>query len=232
MTGTVVNVCTVLVGSCIGLFFKNRLPEKIIHRVFQAIGLFTLYLGMSMALKGVDILAIVFSLILGAIIGELLKLEEAIEKLSHWLKSRLKFNDHTFTEGLLTSFLLFCIGSMTILGAISEGLGKGSELLLTKALMDGFASIALASAFGISVSFSVIPLFLFQGGITLMAWYLGSFIDESTITSLSSVGGIILIGLGINILEIKRIGVTNMLPALLLIIPLTWLSHHISMLLK
>jgi uncharacterized membrane protein YqgA involved in biofilm formation len=232
MTGTLVNVATVLTGSLIGLFFKNKLPNKIIQRVFQAIGLFTLYLGLSMALKGTYILPIIFSLILGAITGELIKLETIIERASHKLNSVIKLGDHTFTEGILTSFLLFCIGSMTILGAINEGLGHGSELLMTKALMDGFASIALASAFGVSVSFSVIPLFIFQGGITLTAWYLGSFIPESIILNLSSVGGIILIGLGINILEIKKIGVTNMLPALVWIIPLCKLYEHFSHFLK
>lgn len=232
MLGTLVNVGTILVGSTVGILLQKRLPSHTIKLVFQAIGLFTLYLGFAMALKGQAILAIVFSLILGTATGSWLNLEHNIDKASHHLKNSLKIGNEKFSEGLLTSFLLFCIGSMTILGAIDEGLGNGSELLMTKALMDGFSSMALASAFGIGVTFSVVPLFLFQGGITLLAWWLGSFIPPYLIADLSAVGGIILIGLGINILEIKKIGIMNMLPALLWIISLSWLYKYVEAFLR
>jgi hypothetical protein len=223
MTGTLVNVLAVIVGSLVGLFFKRRLPEQIVKSVFQAIGLFTLFLGVAMALKAEHILVVVFSLIVGTITGEWLLIEKRMEQLTHWIKEKLKLGDPKFSEGLITSFLLFCMGSMTILGAVNEGMGQGSELLYTKSLMDGFSSIALAAAFGLGVTFSVVPLFLFQGGITLLAWWLGNFIPEVAIANLSSVGGIVLLGLGINILELQRIRIMNMLPALLWVIPLTWL---------
>lgn len=232
MLGTLVNVGTVMAGSTIGILLKKRLPSKTIKLVFQALGLFTLYMGFSMALKGHAVLAVVFGLILGAATGAAMDLEASIDKASRNLKQHFKIGNDKFAEGLVTSFLLFCVGSMTILGAIDEGMGNGSELLLTKALMDGFSSMALASAFGIGVTFAVVPLFLFQGGITLLAWWLGRSIPETTIMDLSSVGGIILIGLGINILEIKKINIMNMLPALLWILPVSWLYNTLTMWLK
>lgn len=222
MTGTLVNVAAVLAGSAIGILFRKRLSEKVLATVFQSIGLFTLLLGVMMALKGSQLLVIVFSLILGAVTGQLLNLEEKAEAATLRLKKGLKIGEPKFSEGLVTSFMLFCMGSMTILGAIEEGLGNGSHLLLTKSLMDGFSSMALAAALGIGVAFSTVPMLVFQGGITLLAMCLGHFIPEISIVNLSSVGGIILIGLGINILEIKKIRIMNMLPALIWVLLLSW----------
>ena len=228
MTGTLVNATTVIIGSLIGIWFRNRLPDRIVKIVFQSIGLFTLYLGFSMALNGTKILPIIFSLILGAITGELLSLDQRINQLADLIKRNLRINDANFSEGLITAFLLFCIGSMTILGAIEEGMGKGSDILITKALMDGFASMALASALGIGVGFSALPLILFQGSITFFAWWMGHIIPQTGIDNLTATGGIILIGMGINILEIKKINITNMLPALVWIIPLIWLTQRFA----
>ena len=222
--GTIVNVITVLIGSSIGIYLGNRIPDKLTKGVFQALGLFTMVLGFNMALKGQELLLIVFSLIIGTIIGETLNLDKSIERLSTTLKNRLKLNNPKFTEGILTAFLLYCIGSMTIIGAIDEGLGKGSQILYTKAMMDGFSAIALASVFGLGVAMSVVPLFIFQGGITLIAYFLGDFISEEIITELTAVGGILLVGLGINILEIKKIRIMNMLPSLLIIVLLVWIT--------
>lgn len=224
LVGTIVNVAAVAVGSTIGLLVGGRLPERVVKSVFQAIGLFTFFLGVYMALKGHQFLVIIFSLIVGTIVGELISLEDRVERLSHSVRRIFRLGNPNFSEGLITSFLLFCMGSMTVLGAIDEGVGNGSEVLFTKSLMDGFSSIALASAFGLGVTFSVIPLFLYQGGITLLAWWLGDFMAEAVINELTAVGGILLIGLGINILEIKRIRVMNMLPALLFVILFAWLA--------
>ena len=222
--GTLLNVITVAAGSAIGMVVGNRIPEKITKGVFQALGLFTLVLGVNMAIKGQMLMAIVFSLIIGTILGEWMSIESAVDGLSDKIKTRLKLENSKFSEGLLTAFLLYCIGSMTILGAIDEGMGKGSEILMTKAIMDGFSSIALASVFGLGVGMSVIPLFIFQGGITLLAYMLGDFIAPEVITELTAVGGILLVGLGINILEIKKIRIMNMLPSLIVIIIMVWLS--------
>ncbi len=225
-TWTIVNVITVLIGSTIGLLIGSKLPQRIVKTVFQAIGLFTLVIGIAMALKGQEMLVIVFSLIFGSIIGELLKIDVYIERSSAKIKHKLKLGNPHFSEGLITSFLLFCMGAMTILGSIDEGLGNGSQVLLTKAMMDGFASLALASAMGIGVAFSVVPLLIYQGGITLLAYWFGDFMAERIITELTAVGGVLLIGLGINILEIKQIKVTNMLPSLLLVILFAWIRFN------
>jgi len=227
LTGTIVNVAAVIAGSTIGLLVGARLPKKITTSVFNSMGLFTMFLGVYMALKGQNFMVMVFSLILGTIVGELINIENGTESLSEKLKNRLKLGNPKFTEGMLTAFLLFCMGSMTILGAIDEGVGNGSEILLTKSLMDGFSSIALASAFGIGVTFSVIPLLIFQGGITLIAWWLGEFFPEVIINDLTAVGGILLIGLGVNILDLKHIKIMNMLPALLFAILFSWIANFV-----
>ena len=151
-----------------------------------------------------------------------------LNRLSDKLKSRLRVGSEKFSEGLVTSFILFCIGAMTIVGAIDEGVGRSSEVLLTKSLMDGFSAILLASAYGVGVIFSSVPLFVFQGSITLLAMYAASFFSPEIIQGLSSVGGILLIGLGINILEIRKLRIVNLLPALLLVVIFIWLSSYFA----
>ena len=223
MIGTLVNVATVIAGSLTGLLLKSRLPDRFIKIFFQVIGLFTLYLGVSMALKSTHVLQMIFSLIIGAVIGESLHLDRGLEKMADVVKKRFKNKNERFTDGLLTAFLLYCTGSLTILGAIEEGMNGDPHLLLIKSLMDGVSSIALASGLGIGVLFSAIPLLIFQGGITLLAMWLGDFFPAVMITELSAVGGILLLGLGIDILGIKKIKVINMLPALVVIVFLIWL---------
>jgi len=227
MTGTIINVITVLIGSTIGVLLKSKIPKDITKTVFQALGLFTMALGFIMALKANNFLIIVFSLVIGAIMGQLLNIENKIESLALKLKLKVKIKDEKFTDGLLTAFLLFCMGSMTILGAFDEGMKGDTTLLITKSVMDGFAAMALASAFGIGVGFSVIPLLIYQGGLTLIAHYLGNFFSELMINELTAVGGILLIGLGINILEIKKIKISNMLPALILVVLFSWIHSLI-----
>lgn len=223
MIGTIVNVITVLVGGSIGLLLNKKLPQRYIHIFFQVVGIFTLFLGFSMALKTSHVLHMIMALITGAIIGEALNLEQRMTNLGDNLKKRMKLGNEKFTDGLLTAFLLYCMGSLTILGAIEEGMEGSPRLLLIKSLMDGVSSIALASGLGIGVLFSAIPLLIYQGGITLLAMFFGEFIPSMYITELSATGGILLIGLGIDILDIKKIRVMNMLPALVMIVILLWL---------
>ena len=223
MEGTFVNIAAIIAGSAIGLFLNTKLPDRFVKIFFQVIGLFTIFLGISMAIESTHILHMVMALITGALLGELLKIQEGLESFGDFLKKRFKIGNEKFTEGLVTAFLLYCIGSLTIIGAIEAGLTGDQELIYIKSLMDGVSSIALASGLGIGVMFSIVPLLIFQGGITLLAMQFGDFIPPVMITELSAVGGIILIGLGINILEIKNIKVLNMLPALVTIIILLWL---------
>jgi len=226
MTGTLVNTGAVIVGSIIGLVFKKALPEKYQTIYFQAVGLFTLLLGVKMSLDISDPLLVVLSLVVGGIAGEAAKLEERVEQLGCWIKTKTKSQNDKFTDGLITAFLLFCMGAMTITGAIEEGFGKTSDLLLTKSIMDFFSSIMLASALGIGVLFSSVLLLIFQGGITLSVALIGKDIPPEIISEITVVAGIILIGLGINLLEIKRLKIINLLPALLFIGIFMWIKFN------
>lgn len=221
--GTLFNALMVIIGSSIGLLLRQRLPKRFINVVFASLGLFTIFLGISMALKSKELLLMIFALVLGGLLGEALKIEQRLNQLSDRFKKRLNNNNSQFTEGLTTAFMLFCVGSLTILGAFEEGLGNKPNLLITKAVMDGFSSIALSTAFGIGVLFSVIPLVLYQGSLTLFASFLAPVLSEIVITELSAVGGVMIVGIGINILELKKLPVVNMLPALLLSPLLVWL---------
>ncbi len=223
MIGTLVNTAAVIGGGVIGLLLKKSMPDRVTTIYFQAIGLFTLAIGASMAIEMEHILIVVSSLAIGSLLGEWWNLEKGAEGISNSLKDRFKIGSEKFTEGLVTSFLLFCVGSMTIIGTIQEGTGGSPDLLFTKSLMDFFSSILLASAFGMGVIFSAVPLFIFQAALTLLARYAGNFFTDNIILELTSVGGILLIGLGINILGIKKLRVMNMLPALVVVVVFLWL---------
>ena len=223
MIGTLVNTAAVIIGGLLGLVLKKRMPDRVTTIYFQAIGLFTLAIGASMAVSMEKILIVVSSLALGSLIGEWCDLERGVERLSDYLKERFKIGSEKFSEGLVTSFLLFCVGSMTILGTIQEGTGGSPDLLFTKSTMDFFSAILLASALGVGVLFSSIPLFIFQAAITIIARYAASFFTEDIILGLTNVGGILLIGLGINILGIKKLRIMNMLPSLVVVVLFLWL---------
>ena len=226
--GSIVNALSVIIGSIIGIYFGSFLSEKIRKAVFQIIGLFTLALGMQMSLKTNQFLILLVSLIIGTIIGESLSIEKGIESLSNKLKIKLQSENKLFSEGLITAFLLYCVGSMTFVGSIEEGIHQDRNLMFTKSLMDGITSILLASSFGTGVLFSAIPLLIFQSALTLGAHYFESYLYPELITEISAVGGVIIIGIGLNILEITKIKVSNMLPALLLIIPIYHLIYLVQ----
>lgn len=226
MIGTIVNTATVIVGSLIGMFFSKGIKNEYRTAFFQVIGLVTVAIGVGMVYAIEHLVIVIISLVIGTLLGTWWDIENQIERFSNYLKKRLKIGNERFSEGLITTVLLFCVGSMTILGTIQEGMGISSDLLITKAILDGFSSIILASVFGISVLFSAIPLFLIQGGLTLLAMQLGAFISDEMVAALTAVGGVMLIGLGFSILEIKKIPIANMLPALLVVILLVWLYRH------
>lgn len=214
MIGTLVNSGAILAGGVIGLIVHKKTPEKLTAIAFQGIGLFTVSLGIMMAIRAENILIMIFSIILGAITGESLKIDLALERLGDKLKNVARSDNSNFAEGMITAFLLFCMGSMTVLGAIEEGLGSYPNLLMAKSVLDGVASIALASTLGVGVLFSIVPLILFQGGLTLFAGLVQPYLTEHVISEISATGGLLLLGLGISILEIKKIKTINMIPAL------------------
>jgi uncharacterized membrane protein YqgA involved in biofilm formation len=214
MTGTFVNVVAVIVGSTVGVLVGFRMPERLTRIAFQGIALFSMAIGVNMAIKTANWLLLVMSVVVGALAGELIDIDRHLTRFGNWLKAKTRLKSERFSEGMVAAFLLFCMGSMTVLGAIEEGLGMPPNLLLAKSFMDGFASIALAATMGIGVAFSVIPLFVYQGGLTLLAGSLQNLLADAVVTEVSAAGGLLLIGMGITMLEIKKVKVLNMLPAL------------------
>ncbi|MDR2626872.1 MAG: DUF554 domain-containing protein [Dysgonamonadaceae bacterium] len=230
MIGTLVNTAAVIAGSSMGLVFKKNLPERYETIYFQAVGLFTLALGVKMSLDSSSPLLVVLSLALGGFAGVKYRLNERTEQFGNYIKSKIKSKNERFSDGLTTGFLFFCMGSMTIVGAIEEGFGKTSDLLLTKSVMDFFSSAMLASALGVGVLFSSALLLCFQGGITLMVVLAGKNIPAEIVSEISVVGGIMLIGLSFTLLKIKKIEVINLLPSLFFICLFVWLKLHFSIL--
>jgi uncharacterized membrane protein YqgA involved in biofilm formation len=222
MIGTLINFSAIIVGGAIGLRFKSFLPQRVVDLLFQVFGLFTLYLGFSMGLKTQNAILIAFSLILGALTGSVLNLQDKTDRLGELIKSKFNLKGDKFTEGFLVASLLFCMGPVAILGSIEEGIGGEPKLLLIKSLMDGVASIALASSLGIGVIFSAIPILIYQGSLTLFTMWLGGSFSQVMINELSAVGGILLIGMGITILDIKKINVIDFITALIYIVPLVY----------
>lgn len=233
--GTVVNTLAVAAGAGVGLLVGNRLPERARGLVVDALGLVTIILGVMGAMSmnsdavaaavgsGTGLLVVLAALLPGALIGSWLRLEDRIEGAAAWVQRRFgKEDGQHFVEGIVTPTLVFCVGPLTILGSISDGLGLGAHQLLVKSVMDGFASIAFAASLGIGVLFSAAPVFLLQGSLTLGAFLLGGFLDAAQIDVLGATGGIILIGLGIRLLDLKPLRVADLLPALLLAPVVTW----------
>ena len=218
--GSIVNALAVIIGSLIGLRLGSFIPDRVRKSIFQVIGLFTLILGTKMALETNQVLLLLISLVLGVLIGELLGIERILDKVSRLIKEKVKSKDKLFSEGLITAFLLYCVGSMTFVGAIEEGINNDKTLLYTKSLMDGVTSILLASSLGIGVLVSALPLLLFQSILTWGAFYFEGYLQPDMITELSAVGGVLIMAISLNILEILKIKVSNLLPALLLVIPI------------
>jgi uncharacterized protein len=216
LQGTALNIATVLAGSILGSIAGSRMSTRLTDAAFRAIGLFTLVIGISMALQTQRFLLLAFSCIAGSVAGEALDLDAGLRKLGERIRAGVRFGGARFAEGMITAFLLFCMGSMTILGALQEGMGGSSQLLYTKALMDGVAAAMLASALGPGVAFSIIPLALYQGGLTILAAFAGESIPGAVVAEITAVGGVLLIGLGVELLGLRRLKVANMLPALVI----------------
>jgi len=227
--GSIINAITIVTGSILGVFLSNGISERFNKIIFQALGLFSIFLGVSLASETDNNFMIMsLAVIIGGLIGELLRIEERIEIISNKLKNKLNNSNPKFTEGLITSTMLFSIGSMAILGPLNEALKGDRTLVLTKSIMDCVSAIALASAFGRGVIYSAIPVLIIQGGIGLSSSFLEPVLSPELISELTAVGGILIIGIGISVLEIKKIKVINLIPALLMIIPLYYFNIFIG----
>jgi len=228
MTGTLINVAAILIGGTIGLIFGARIPERFKGTVITGMGLFTAAMGLQMFFKSANQLIVLGALILGALIGEWLKIEDWLQALGQSLEQRFSNETDTgagskFVRGFMVASLLFCIGPMAILGSIQDGLTGDYNLLAVKSTLDGFASIAFASTLGIGVMFSSLIILLYQGGISLLAGQLSVLVTDPMMNEMTATGGVILLGLAIsNLLDIKKIRVGNFLPALVVAPLIVW----------
>lgn len=227
MIGTLINLATVMVGGLLGLFIGNRLPERMKTIVVSAIGLTTFLIGVSSAIKTENALIPLLSLVIGGILGEAINIDKGINMLGDWLKRRFDRPDsqQNFTAAFVIASLQFCAGPLTVLGALNDGLSGNFSLLAIKAVLDGFSAIVFASTFGIGVLFSGATILVVQGGISLLARLIKPLLisvpdanmsAQPRVIELAAVGGIILMALALNILDLKRIKVANLLPALLI----------------
>jgi uncharacterized membrane protein YqgA involved in biofilm formation len=221
MLGTYVNIAAVGVGSILGILLRHGMSERFREILMQAIGLSVLFIGMATALSGLlspesEALLFIISLALGGIIGEAVDIDAGMKKLGDRLQARLGEGHGKVSEAFVTASLIYCVGSMAILGSIKSGLEGDHSILYAKSILDGITSVILASTLGIGVIFSVFPLLVYQGGITLLSSTLEPWIGEAVVREISNIGGILIFAIGINLLKIREIRTANLLPALLI----------------
>lgn len=217
MLGTYVNVIAVLFGGTIGLLLKKGLPERMADILMNGLGLCTLHLGISGSLKGENSMILIISMVIGALIGEGLDLENRINHLGEWLETKVKKKDSdkvSIAEGFVTASLLFCVGAMTIVGALQSGLTHNYEMLFNKSILDCVAAVIFASTLGIGVLFSAGFVLVYQGGITLLAQWIEPLLTDTIINEMTCVGSVIIIGLGLNMLGLTKLRVMNYVPAI------------------
>ena len=215
------NVVAVLVGSGIGLAIGNRLSERLQRIITTGLGLSTLLIGVQMALKVQNVLVVIASMVIGGVMGELLGIESGLERAGEWLKARARSRSGTFVAGYVTASLVFCVGPMTLLGSIQEGLTGNPEIIYTKSMLDGAASVAFASSLGIGVSFAAVTVLVFQGALTLLGAQLAFLLRPEILNELTATGGLLILAIGLLLLDVKRLRVANLLPALLVVVLLT-----------
>jgi len=220
MLGTFVNCLAIIAGSMVGLLFKNGIPDRYNQTVMQAVGLAVLLVGLKTAIVSDDLLVIIISLALGALVGEGVGIEDRLERLGKFLETTFSKGSGGFAQGFVTASLIYCVGSMAIVGSLESGLSGNHATLFAKSCLDGIVSIILSSSLGLGVMFSAVPVLLYQGAITLMASVLKPLLVPAVIAQMSGVGGLLILGIGMNMLREKKIKVGNMLPAIF--IPLVW----------
>jgi len=225
--GTFINVATVLIGGALGLLLGSRLPSKVRGTIMDGLGLITLIIGFSLALKTNNILIVLGSLLVGGIVGELLDIEKGINRLGQWLERKtgsasesagereVRGSGSRFSYAFLTASLLFCVGPMTILGSIQDGLSGDYTLLAVKAVMDGFAALAFASTLGAGVLFSALTVLVYQGTLTIGANWASVVLSDPMTAEMTATGGALMLALGLGLLKIKRVRTGNLLPALI-----------------
>ncbi len=215
MTGTLVNSGAIVVGSTIGIMAGRHLSERIKSIIMNALGLSVLILGIKMALEGTNLIAAIGCVLLGAMTGEVMRIETWVESLGIWLRKRFRSDSSTFVEGFTTASILYLTGVLVIIGPIQDGTVGDTSILYIKSMLDGFASMALASTLGIGVAFSALPVLIVQGSITLLASSLLFLKEPHILNAITATGGILILGIGVNLLDLKKIPIGNFIPAIL-----------------
>ncbi|GAA0236665.1 DUF554 domain-containing protein [Metaclostridioides mangenotii] len=219
MLGTIVNSLAIAVGCIVGLFIKKGIPDRVSKTIMSGLGLCVLYIGIEGSLKGENTLITVICIAVGGLIGELIDIDKKINKLGDFLQEKFSKGDDQETsiaKGFVTTSLIYCVGAMAIVGALESGLTGNHQTLFTKALLDGISAIIFTTTLGIGVIFSSVAVFIYQGLITIGAAFLSTLLSDAVVTALTAVGSLLIIGIALNLLEITKIKVANLLPAVFL----------------
>lgn len=218
MLGVIVNMLAAIVGGTLGTLFKKGIPEKITNGIMIAVGLCVVYIGIDGALKGENTLVLIISMLVGTAIGSLIDIDDKINRLGKWVEGKFNKGEKkvSIAEGFVTSTLLFCVGSMTVVGSLNAGLLGDNQMLYTKSLLDLISGTMIAASCGIGVVFSAVPILIFQGGIVLLAELLSGVLTTPAINEMTCVGSVIIIALGLNLVGISKFKVANFMPAIIL----------------
>ncbi|MCD5406361.1 MAG: DUF554 domain-containing protein [Desulfotomaculum sp.] len=228
MVGTLVNVAAIVAGATIGALLKRGIPAETQKTIMQGLGLAILLIGFKMAWQTQNELIPILSLVTGAILGECLNIEKKLNDFGDWLEMKVGGKQGTIGKAFVTTSLIYCVGAMAIMGALEDGLTGQPQILYVKAALDGISAIIFTATLGIGVIFSAIPVFIYQGSITVLAEFIKVFLTESMMTEMNATGGLLIVGIGINILGIKKIKVANMLPAIFFAVLFVWLAEWLS----
>lgn len=224
MEGTIINAVAIVAGGLLGLSLGGRFPAAMVENIMHGVSLVVLLVGLQMGLRTENAIVVLLSLVLGGIMGEYLRLEDRFNQLSRRVEERYaRGGEGEFTRGFVAASLLYCVGPMAITGAFQNGLLGDYSILLTKSFLDGISAVALAAGLGYGVAFSALPVFLYQGALALGAIWLKPLLSPAVVNEMTATGGVLIIGIGLSMLEIKKLRVANFLPALAVVIPLVYL---------
>lgn len=233
LLGTIVNTLAIVFGGVMGLLFGHALPERMKKTVIQGIGLAVLLIGGSMAMQTKNPIIVIMSLVLGGVLGEWVNIELRLQHFGEWLERKFSKNgqESGFTKAFVATSLIYCVGAMAIMGSLESGLTGKHNILFAKSMLDGISALVFASSMGTGVLVSALPVFVYQGGITLAAGLLQGVFSSQVIAEMGATGGLLILGIGFNILEIKEIKVGNLLPAIFIAVPLTlfFTTLHLGM---
>ena len=214
MIGTIANALAIIVGGIIGLLFKNIIPEKISEALLKATGLAVIAIGINLMLSGKNFTLLIISLVIGTIIGEVIDIEKNLDKFGAFIESKMKNKESNVALGFVTCTLVYCVGSMAIVGSIQSGLTGNHEILFSKAVLDGITAVTFAATMGAGVVLSGISVLVYQGAITMLASLMQSLLGTVVVNEMTAIGGVIIMGIGLNFLIANRMRVGNLLPSI------------------